>query len=149
MILAGKVDCVDEEYFKEKIQPLIDGKQIKFIGEIGHEDKVQLLGNAKALLAPIQWEEPFGFYFVEAMICGTPVIANRRGSVAEIIIDGKTGFIVDDIEDAVKKIQDIGKIKRLDCHNHAKNNFSSEKMTAGYLQVYEQVLRKNSKDEIE
>ncbi len=145
LIMAGKVDAVDEEFFREKVKPLIDGKQIKFIGEIGHKEKVELLGNAKGLLAPIQWEEPFGLYFVEAMICGTPVIANRRGSVAEIVIDGKTGFIVNDVKEAAAKVKDIEKISRLACHNHVKNNFSAEKMTQEYLKDYEKILE-NSKN---
>ncbi len=149
LILAGKVDSVDEKYFKQKIRPHIDDKQIKFIGEIGHKKKVQLLGNAKALLAPIQWEEPFGLYFIEAMLCGTPVIANKRGSVSEIIIDGKTGFIVENIKEAVARIKDIEKINRLDCSNHVKNNFSAEKMTQEYLKSYKKILEKNVKKKIE
>lgn len=140
LIMAGKVDPVDEAYFKNEIEPLIDGDRIKFVGEIGHDEKVELLGNAKALLAPIQWEEPFGLYFVESMICGTPVIANNLGSVPEIIVDGKTGFIVNGIEEAVEKIKEIWKINRLDCHEHVKENFSSERMTDGYLEAYEKIL---------
>ncbi|MGI6103776.1 MAG: glycosyltransferase family 4 protein [Patescibacteria group bacterium] len=140
LVMAGKIDPVDEKYFKNKIEPLIDGEQIKFIGEIGHEEKVELLGNAKALIAPIQWEEPFGLYFIESMICGTPVIANRMGSVPEIIVDGKTGFIVDGIDEAVEKIEQIGAIERLDCHKHVKKNFSSKKMADRYLEAYMKFL---------
>lgn len=142
LIMAGKIDPVDEKYFQEEIEPLIDGRRIKFIGEIGHAEKVELLGNAQALLAPIQWEEPFGLYFVEAMICGTPVIANKRGSVPEIIIDGKTGFIVNDVAEAAAKVREIGKINRRDCHEHVKNNFSSVKMTREYVAAYEKILNK-------
>lgn len=141
LVLAGKVDAVDQTYFKEKIEPLIDGRQIRFIGEIGHDDKMRLLGNAKALLAPIQWEEPFGLYFIESMICGTPVIANRRGSTEEIIINGKTGFLVDGIDEACEKILQIEKIDRLDCRKHVEENFSSEKMTREYFKAYEKILR--------
>lgn len=143
LVMAGKIDPVDSEYFEEKIKPLIDNKQITFIGEIGHEEKVQLLGNAKALIAPIQWEEPFGLYFIESMICGTPVIANNRGSVSEIIINNKTGFIVNTIEEAAKKVNEIEKINRYDCHMHVTRNFSAEKMAKEYLQIYQKIIKKN------
>jgi len=141
LIMAGKVDPLDFSFFRRKVGPLIDREQIFFIGEIGHEEKVELLGNAKALLAPIQWEEPFGLYFIEAMICGTPVIVNRRGSAPEIIQNEKTGFLVDSIEESLEKIKIIDSINRIDCHEHVKNNFSSEKMADGYLKAYESILR--------
>ena len=140
LIMAAKVDVVDRKYFEEKIKPLIDGEQIKFIGEVNHIEKVQLLKNAKALLAPIQWEEPFGLVFVEAMICGTPVIAMKRGSVPELIIDNKTGFICKDIDEAVEKIDLINSINREDCYEHVKNNFSAEKMAESYIEAYKKVL---------
>lgn len=141
LIMAGKVDPIDFSFFRRKVRPLIDREQIFFIGEIGHKEKVDLLGNAKGLLAPIQWEEPFGLYFIESMICGTPVIANKRGSVPEIIIDGKTGFAVESIDEAVKKIADIENISRLDCRLHTKENFSAKKMALNYLVVYEKILK--------
>ena len=84
LIMAAKIDVVDKPYFTRQVKPLIDGKQIKFIGEVNHQGKVKLLKNALALLALIQWEEPFGLFMVEALACGTPVIATRRGSVSEI-----------------------------------------------------------------
>lgn len=140
LIMAGKIDAVDVDYFEGQIKPLIDNNQIQFIGEIGHEEKVELLGNAKGMIAPIQWEEPFGLFLIESMICGTPVIANRRGSVPEIILDNKTGFIVDTIDEASAKIGEIGKINREDCHKHAKENFSAERMTKEYLVAYEKVI---------
>ncbi|NTW76068.1 MAG: glycosyltransferase family 4 protein [Candidatus Moranbacteria bacterium] len=140
LVMAGKVDPADATYFEEQIKPLIDGEQIKFIGEIGHKDKVKLLGHAKAILCPIQWDEPFGLYFIEAMACGTPVIANRRGSVPEVIQDGVTGYIVDTVEEAVARIADIGKIDRLACRRHVEDNFSADAMAEGYLEAYEAVL---------
>jgi glycosyltransferase involved in cell wall biosynthesis len=142
LIMAAKVDLVDEEYFKKEVEPLIDDEQIKFIGEVDHEEKVDLLGSAKALIAPIQWEEPFGLFFTEAMACGTPVIAMRRGSVPEIIVDKKTGFICDSIDEAVAKIRDVDMIDRKSCYEHVKENFSSEKMAQDYIKAYERVLRK-------
>src|SRR4030042_1298483 len=91
--MAAKVDAVDTEFFETKVKPLIDNNQIEFLGEVGHKAKTELLKNALALLTPIQWQEPFGLYFIEAMACGTPVIALNKGSVPEIIEDAKTGFI--------------------------------------------------------
>jgi glycosyltransferase involved in cell wall biosynthesis len=140
LVMAGKVDPADTTYFEEQIKPLIDGDQIKFIGEIGHRDKVKLLGHAKALLAPIQWDEPFGLYFIEAMACGTPVIANRRGSVPEVIRDGVTGYIVDTVDEAAARIADIGSIDRLACRRRVEDNFSADAMAEGYLAAYESVL---------
>jgi glycosyltransferase involved in cell wall biosynthesis len=143
LVMAAKIDLKDEEYFKHEIEPLIDDEQIKFVGEITHDEKVKLLGNAKALLAPIQWEEPFGLFFIEAMICGTPVITMRRGSVPEIILDKKTGFICDSLDEATDKLKEVEKIDRQLCAQHVLDNFSAEKMTEGYLKAYEKVVAKN------
>lgn len=145
LIMAAKVDAVDEDYFEKEVEPLVDGEQIKFIGEVNHEEKVELLGNAKALIAPIQWEEPFGLFFVEAMACGTPVIATRRGSVPEIVVDKKTGFICDTIEEAAERTKIIGNINRQDCFDHVNANFSAEKMTEGYAKAYEKVINLKAK----
>lgn len=141
LIMAAKVDVVDEEFFSKEVEPLIDEDQIKFIGEVGHEEKVELLGNARALIAPIQWEEPFGLFFTEAMATGTPVIAMRRGSVPEIIIDKKTGFICDNVEEAVKKIAEVDTINRQDCFDHVNQKFSAKKMAEDYLVAYEKVIK--------
>ncbi|NTW14657.1 MAG: glycosyltransferase family 4 protein [Candidatus Moranbacteria bacterium] len=140
LVMAGKIDPTDVSYFEKHIQPHIDGDRIRFIGEIGHEDKVMLLRHAKAMIAPIQWDEPFGLYFIEAMACGTPVIANRRGSVPEVIVDGVTGYIVENVGEAVARIADIGKIDRLACRRHVERNFSAEKMAEGYLSAYREAL---------
>ncbi|MDY0302850.1 MAG: glycosyltransferase family 4 protein [Candidatus Moranbacteria bacterium] len=141
LLMAAKVDAVDKEFFESKVSPLIDGEQIRFIGEINHNEKVNFLCNAKALIAPIQWEEPFGLFFTEAMICGTPVIAMRRGSVPEIIIDKKTGFICEDIKEASEKIKLIDQINRIDCHNQVKEKFSAEKMARDYILAYESIIK--------
>ncbi|MGE5392832.1 MAG: glycosyltransferase family 4 protein [Candidatus Saccharibacteria bacterium] len=140
LIMAAKVDTVDQAYFKQKIKPLIDGRQIRFIGEVGHAGKVKLLGGAKALLAPIQWEEPFGLFFVEAMACGTPVIAMKRGSVPEIIVDGKTGFVCTTVAQAVSAVKKIQSIDRLACFEHVNNKFSAAKMAEDYLKAYRKVI---------
>lgn len=140
LIMAAKIDLADVDFFKKEVEPLIDGKQIKFIGEVNHEEKVDLLGHAKALLAPIQWEEPFGLFFTEAMACGTPVITMRRGSVPEIIIDKKTGFICDSIDEATEKIKNIQMIDRRFCYEHVKEKFSSEKMVIDYVEAYKKII---------
>jgi len=144
LIMAAKVDLVDEKYFKKEVEPLIDDEQIKFIGEIDHDEKVEFLGNSKGLIAPIQWEEPFGLFFTEAMACGAPVFAMRRGSVPEIVIDKKTGFICDSVEEMAEKIKIVDKIERKSCFEHVRDNFSSEKMARDYVSAYEKVIHKKS-----
>jgi glycosyltransferase involved in cell wall biosynthesis len=145
LVMAAKVDAVDKVFFDKSVKPLIDGKQIKFIGEVDHRGKVELLKNAKALLAPIQWEEPFGLFFVEAMACGTPVITMNRGSVPELIIDGKTGFIGQTNADAVKAIKNIGQLNRQDAYEHASEKFSAVAMAKGYIEAYKKVAKLKAK----
>lgn len=140
LIMAAKIDAADKKYFKAEVEPLIDNKQIKFIGEVGHAGKLELLGNAKALLAPIQWEEPFGLFFIEAMACGTPVITMNRGSVPELIVDNKTGFICKNEDQAAEKIKIIDTIDRKTCFDHVNKNFSSQRMAEGYLAAYKKIL---------
>jgi glycosyltransferase involved in cell wall biosynthesis len=140
--MAAKVDAVDLEYFKKEVEPLIDGKQIEFIGEIGPAEKSDFLKNSIGLIAPIQWEEPFGLFFVEAMACGAPVIACRRGSVPEIVKDKKTGFIIDTIEEGAEAVKNIDKISRTACRKHVEENFTIEKMVDGYEKIYKKILKK-------
>lgn len=141
LIIAAKVDAIDQTYYEEEIKPLIDGSQIQFIGEVDLAGKVALLKNAKALLMLIQWDEPFGLVITEAMATGTPVIAVRRGSTPEIIQDGKTGFLIkNSIEAAVEAIQKIDQIERLNCRNAVATSFSSENMVNGYLSLYRRVI---------
>jgi len=150
--IAAKIDMVDKEYFENKIKPLIDGKQIKFIGEIGPEEKKLFLKNAKALLAPIQWEEPFGLYFIEAMASGTPVIAFKRGSVPEIVVDGKTGFVIKpfdknkktNFKDFVEAIKKINQIDRQQCRKRVEKHFTSEKMVENYEKLFYKLTKKNN-----
>jgi len=141
LIMAAKVDVVDKKYFSEEVEPLIDGKQIKFIGEVDHKGKVKLLKNAKALIAPIQWEEPFGLFLTEAMACGTPVIAFKRGSVPELIKDGKTGFVVKNIMEGAEALKKIDEINRKDCREQVEKYFSTEKMVDGYEKAYYKILK--------
>jgi len=142
LIMAGKVDLVDQDYFKKEIEPLIDGKQIKYIGEVGEKEKNKLLGGAKALLALIQWREPFGLFIVEALACGTPVIATSRGSVPELIKDKKNGFIVKNWKEAAKAVEKIDTISRQDCRKRAEDKFNIKQMVNGYLDAYYKIVNK-------
>lgn len=139
LILAGRLDPTRREYFKKKIKPHL-GKQIKYIGEYSHKEKSNFFGQAKALLYPIQWHEPFGLNMVESMACGTPVIAFKMGSVPEIIKDGKTGFVVNNIKEAVQAVKAIDKIKREDCRKWVEEKFSAERMVSDYEKLYFKLL---------
>ena len=134
--IAAKVDKVDEQYFKEKIEHLLSDPVVEFIGEIGEEEKKAFLGNAKALLFPIDWPEPFGMVMIEALACGTPVVAFRNGSVPEIIRNGITGFIVNNVEEAVKAVDNIRHVSRRDCRTDFELRFSSSRMAEDYLRLY-------------
>ncbi|MEA5616972.1 glycosyltransferase family 4 protein [Cronbergia sp. UHCC 0137] len=140
--IAGKVDRVDVEYFETEIEPLIDGKQIEYLGEANHAQKNVIMGGAVATLFPITWREPFGLVMVESMAAGTPVIAIRLGSTQEIIADGKTGFLCDTVQECIEKIDKVGELNRYACRDHVENHFSVQKMTDGYEAVYQDILKK-------
>ena len=142
LIIAAKIDPLDEQYYDEFIEPLIDGDQIKYIGEIDHKAKVKLLKNARALLSPLQWDEPFGIVTIEAMACGTPVVTINRGSMPEIIVNNKTGFLCSNVDEMIDRIADVDKISRLACREHVEKNFSSRLMAERYLEAYKQVIGK-------
>lgn len=141
--MAAKIDLVDKNYYEKFIKPEIDGKQIQYLGEVNHAGKVELLKNAKALLALISWEEPFGLTLIESLACGTPVVACNRGAIPELIIDGKTGFIVSSQKEAIAAAKGIKTINRNTCRKHAENNFSSKKMADGYERLYHEINKKN------
>lgn len=138
--IAGKVDAVDVEYFEQQIKPLIDGKQIEYLGEANHAQKTVLMGGAVATLFPITWREPFGLVMVESMAVGTPVIAIELGSTSEVIVHGKTGFLCHSVEECVAAIDKVPELNRYACREHVVSNFSKEKMTDGYEAVYQQVI---------
>jgi glycosyltransferase involved in cell wall biosynthesis len=137
--IAAKVDKADREYFETKIRPLLNNPLVEFIGEIGYPHKNEFLGNALALLFPINWQEPFGLVMIEAMACGTPVIAYPRGSVPEIIEDGRTGFLVNNAKKAAKAVQQIPQICREECRQRFEDRFSATRMAMDYLAVYEKL----------
>jgi glycosyltransferase involved in cell wall biosynthesis len=135
--IAAKVDPADRDYFSGYIKPLLRHPLVEFIGEIGEDRKGDFLGNALALLFPIDWSEPFGLVLIEAMACGTPVIAYNQGSVPEVIEDGKTGFIVDNQNDAVAAVDRLGVIDRKRCRQEFEKRFSAQRMASDYLMIYE------------
>ena len=136
IVLAAKVDRVDEAYFKERIRPLLRHPLVEFIGEVGETEKGRLLGNARALLFPIDWPEPFGLVMIEAFACGTPVIAYNHGAVPEILADGITGFVVDDQVQAFDALERIDSIDRNNCRTAFMQRFSAQQMAQSYLDVY-------------
>lgn len=134
--LAAKIDKVDEAYFAERIKPLLDHPLLEYVGEVADEEKVEFLGNAKALLFPIDWPEPFGLVMAESMACGTPVIAFNRGSVPEVLVDKLTGFVVETVDQAVEAVQQLDSIDRSTCRQHCVDHFSVQAMVDGYEEVY-------------
>jgi len=144
LILAGRLDEAQKEYFEKNIKPHLN-KNIIFIGEYSKSQKSKLFGAARAFLYPILWEEPFGLVMVEAMACGTPVIAFNRGSVPEVVKDKKTGFVVNNINEAVKAVKKIDQIKREDCRKWVEEKFTVERMVDEYEKVYYEVLKKSKK----
>jgi glycosyltransferase involved in cell wall biosynthesis len=135
--IAAKVDPVDAEYHESVIRPLIDGRQIEYLGELGDTEKDELLGSARALLFPVDWPEPFGLAMTEAMACGTPVLALRRGSVPEVVEDGVTGFVRDSEEDLADAAHEVTSLSRRACRERVERLFSVDVMTDNYEHVYE------------
>ncbi len=139
LILAGEMRPEFEEYFKKDIEPHEDGRNIIIKYEVDFGEKVELLKRAKALLMPVRWQEAFGLVMIEAMACGTPVIGFMRGAIPEVVIDGKTGFIVSDMEGMVKALNDIDRIPRTLCRRHVEENFTIDVMVRRYERVYEKI----------
>jgi glycosyltransferase involved in cell wall biosynthesis len=136
--VAAKIYPEEREYFTQVMEPLLKQSRsfVEFVGEVGGRDKDELLGGAAALLFPIDWAEPFGLVMIEALACGTPVIAWRNGSVPEIIEEGVTGFVVDDIEQAVRGAGQINGLSRSKCRQAFEERFDAPRMAADYLEVY-------------
>ena len=137
--IAAKVDERDLPYFREHVQPLLAHRHVEFVGEIGERDKAAFLGNARALLFPIDWPEPFGLVLIEAMSCGTPCIAWRTGSIPEVVDDGVTGFIVGSVDEAARAVARLGLIDRYAVRTRFKRRFSVERMANDYLRIYAQL----------
>ena len=137
--IAAKVDPTDVLYFKNEIAPLIEHPLIEFVGEITDSQKSAFLGNARALLFPIDWPEPFGLVMIESLACGTPVVAYRGGSVAEVIEDGVTGFVVDHMDQAIDAASRAHTLDRRACRDAFTRRFSASRMASGYVRLYRQL----------
>lgn len=146
--IAAKVDKADKDYYQNSIKSLLGHKDIEFIGEISEREKSEFLGNASALLFPVDWPEPFGLVMIEAMACGTPVIGFSNGSVPEVIEHGITGFIVDSISQGESAVINLPKISRTSCRRTFEEKFTAQRMARNYLHVYEQLLETGSLPEL-
>lgn len=144
LVMAGKVDTDEEKaYFAREIEPYLDGRQIRYVGEVNHGQKVELLKHAAATLCPLQWPEPFGLVMIESMACGTPVLALRQGSVPEVVRHGETGFVLNTPDELLDAVRHIGRIDRRLCRYDVEERFSVNRMVADYVKIYEQLVTGN------
>jgi glycosyltransferase involved in cell wall biosynthesis len=142
LAVAAKVDDADKDYYEQVIEPLLDGPDVHFVGEIGDKQKADFLGNADALLFPIDWPEPFGLVMIEAMACGTPVVAWRCGAVPEVIESGVTGFVVESMDEAVQAARDVRKLDRGLVRRRFQERFSVERMARHYVSMYRSLAQR-------
>lgn len=142
--IAAKIDPADDQWYRHEFEALLADPNIEFLGEVGEAGKDQLLRGAMGLLFPSLWPEPFGMVMVEAMACGVPVIGLRYGAVPEVIIDGKTGFICDSVDEMVDGVKRLGEIDRATCRSHVEANFSARAMADGYEAAYNRILSRQS-----
>jgi len=138
--IAAKIDRVDADYFEKRIRPLLTAPHVDFVGEIAEAEKGPFLGRAAALLFPIDWPEPFGLVLIEALACGTPVVAFREGSVDEVVDDGENGFIVESVPEAVAAIGRLPSIDRGACRRSFEARFTSRRMALDYVDIYRRVI---------
>ena len=143
--IAAKIDKADQVYYEKEIKHLFTEPHVEFLGEVDENQKAELLEDAFAMLFPIDWREPFGIVTIEALACGTPIIAFNHGSVPEIIEPGKTGYIVESVSEAVTALQKTDKISRDDCRQSFENRFSATIMVKKYVQLYEKLLHPEKK----
>jgi glycosyltransferase involved in cell wall biosynthesis len=142
--LAAKIDKVDEAYFEAVVKPLLREPGVEYVGEISEPEKQAFLGEAAALLFPICWPEPFGLVMIEAMACGTPVVAYRRGSVPEIVDDGVSGFVVDGLDGAVAALSGLNRLSRSNIRRHFEQRFSATRMAKDYIALYEELIARRA-----
>lgn len=151
LIMAGKIDRVDRIFYDREIAPLVDGEQIKYIGEVNHAQKMELLRNAAATLCPVQWPEPFGLVMIESMACGTPVFALRDGSVPEVIDHGITGYVANSVDEMIEALRLYKSYDRSEVRRVAERRYSVQRMTEDHLQLYAELAglpqRQNGKAE--
>jgi glycosyltransferase involved in cell wall biosynthesis len=141
--IAAKIDRVDQDYFESEIAPLLSNSLVEFVGEIDDDEKDEFLGKAYALLFPIDWPEPFGLVMIEAMACGTPVIAYRGGAVPELVEVGQTGFIVESLKDAVEAVRRVARLSRKRCREVFEQRFTAKRMAHDYVQQFERLIARN------
>jgi glycosyltransferase involved in cell wall biosynthesis len=141
LVIAGNVQPSDRPYFESRVKPFIDGKQIQFVGAVDNAAKNKLLGNAEAMLFPIEWEEPFGLVVGEAMACGTPVLAFNRGAMKEIIDPGKTGILCASVAEMATAVGKIGSLDRKACRASIESRFSPDMIATDYEKIYMEMLR--------
>jgi len=140
LVIAAKLDRSDRDYYREKIEPLMKQPHVEYVGEIDERGKQELLAGALALVFPIDWPEPFGLVMIEALACGTPVIAWRCGSVPEVIDQGVTGFVCDDLVSAVAAVDQVGSLSRETCRRVFEDRFSAPRMAEDYIEVYRRLV---------
>ncbi len=145
LVIAGIIQ--DQDYFATKVEPYIDGTTVEYLGSVGPDRRAEVLGKAMALLHLISFDEPFGLSLVEAMACGTPVIAFNRGSMPEIIRDEETGYLVEDIEGAINAVASVSSINRSICRADVEERFSNARMARDYVRVYENILNRETNDD--
>jgi glycosyltransferase involved in cell wall biosynthesis len=138
--IAAKIDRADREYYERDVAHLFELSGVEYIGEIGEDEKRSFLSGADALLFPIDWEEPFGLVMIEAMACGTPIVAFRRGSVPEVLEDGVTGFLVDSVDEAVDAVSRLPALSRARCRAEFERRFTATRMARDYVDVYEALI---------
>jgi glycosyltransferase involved in cell wall biosynthesis len=138
--MAAKVDRKDEDYFRDRIEPMLAGGGVEYVGEVSEREKGELMGAARALLFPIDWPEPFGLVMVEAMSCGTPVIAWPGGAVREVVDEGVTGFVVESIGEAVSAVHRARDLDRASCRRRFEERFGAGRMAREYVSAYRQVI---------
>lgn len=140
LVIAGNVDDVDRAYFETRVLPEVDGDRVRYVGEADAATKRELFARARCLLAPVTWEEPFGLFMIEAMACGTPVVALRRGSIPEVVEHGVTGFVVDDLDGMCAALERLDEISPAACRRRVERHFDVPRMVDEYLAAYERIL---------
>jgi glycosyltransferase involved in cell wall biosynthesis len=130
---------LEVDYFHTQVEPLLDSS-VRYVGEVGMQQKLELLGSSRALLNPIHWPEPFGLVMIESLACGTPVLTLRWGAAPEIVDDGTTGFVCDSDADLIAAIERVGELDRADCRNAVETRFSADRMVRDHLNLYERLL---------
>jgi glycosyltransferase involved in cell wall biosynthesis len=142
--IAAKVDPSDRDYFTTQIEPLLDHPLVEYVGEINDDEKNDFIGDAYALVCPYDWPEPFGLVLIEALACGTPVLAYRRGSIPEVIEEGVTGISCEDLPAMIRSVEDVGRINRRHCRESFEERFTVQRMVRDYVTVYERLLEGRS-----